>query len=596
MDIWTLDAETFFSDLFSLSRLTNEQYIRSSEFEVHGWAVRDPKGNQFWFERDTITQLKPQLEQGAILAHHAHFDLFILNHRYGIRPKAILCSLSMARLLIGNHLSVSLDSLAKHFGLAAKIVPYSLFKNKHWHELTPEVQQQVAQGALHDVSLTWDLFQILAKTFPPKEYVVVDSTVRMFTEPVLRADVDRLADIWEAEAKHKLDLKANLGVTADQLQSAEQFASLLRAQGVEPETKTSPKGNEIYAFAKTDPFMQDLLQDQDPIIRGLAEARLGEKSTFLQSRAETLGHTASRGAMPVYLFYCGAATTRWSGGDKVNYQNLDSELENCILPPEGYWAFAPDASQIEARLGNWLAGQTDKVEEFRRGEDPYVAVASRFYGRPINKKDHPQERQVGKVLELQCLFGSGAEKIRATLRNQAGILLSPEDALRARDAYRDTHPAVVDCWKACNRLIARLAGGEPLQFGPFIVETGKLYIPGEPAMLYILEYHRDEETPGGYWRRKSRYGWQKTFGSKIFENAVQYAHRIIITDALVRLAKLGYRSLSNKHDSLWFAIPKNNDAEKHREIILREMCVPPPWAPDLPLDAAGGLQIRFGKP
>lgn len=608
VNIICLDYETFFSDDYTLSKMTNEAYLRDPRFEVHGCAVRTPDGTISWLDQTRFRHWAAGVnwQQFAILCHHGQFDAAILSWHYGIKPKVILDTLSMARLLIGNHLSVGLDSLAKQFGLAAKTVPYNLFKGRHWAELPQSVQQEVAAGACHDVELTWQLFEILSKQLPPKEYVVIDQTIRMFSEPVLRADGNKLAEVWEREAKRKLDLLSDIGLTPpsptvaqieeakSKLQSADQFAALLRSQGVEPETKTSPKGNEIYAFAKTDSFMKELADDDDPIIRGLAEARLGCKSTFKQSRAETLGWTASRGNMPVYLFYCGAHTTRWSGGDEVNYQNLDDELESCILPPEDHWAFAPDASQIECRLVNYLAGQWDKIDEFREKKDPYVGVASRFYNRNITKHDK-HERQVGKVLELQCGFGSGAEKIRATLRNQAGITLDAAEAVRARDAYRDTHPEVVAYWGQCGRLLSRIAAGEPKQFGPFIAETGKLYIPGEPVMLYTLEYYRDEEDPSGHWRRKTRHGWQKMYGAKLCENLVQYAHRIIITDALVRLAKLGYRALSNKHDALWFAIKKDADAERHREIILTEMCRPPAWAPDLPLAAEGELKERFGK-
>ena len=94
----------------------------------------------------------------AVLCHHAQFDGLILSHHYGIKPKFWLDTLSMARLCLGNHLSVSLDSLAKHFNLQAKSVPYNLFKGKHWHELSASIQQQVAAGACHDVDLTWEIF------------------------------------------------------------------------------------------------------------------------------------------------------------------------------------------------------------------------------------------------------------------------------------------------------------------------------------------------------------------------------------------------------------------------------------------------------
>ena len=94
----------------------------------------------------------------ACLAHHAQFDGLILSHHYGVKPRVWFDTLSMARLLLGNHLSVGLDSLARHFGLAAKTVPYNLFRGKHWAELDPAIQGQVAAGAIHDVNLTWAIF------------------------------------------------------------------------------------------------------------------------------------------------------------------------------------------------------------------------------------------------------------------------------------------------------------------------------------------------------------------------------------------------------------------------------------------------------
>jgi DNA polymerase len=61
-----------------------------------------------------------------------------------------------------------------------------------------------------------------------------------------------------------------------------------------------------------------------------------------------------------------------------------------------------DLSQIEARGLNWLAGQQDTVELFATGGDPYCAMASRIYGRPISKKHDPDERFMGKQAILGC--------------------------------------------------------------------------------------------------------------------------------------------------------------------------------------------------
>lgn len=163
MNIITIDAETYFDDEFSLKKLTTEAYVRDPRFEVHGWAVKWNAGPAVWVGAAAFftVEWQERLRRSPVLAHHAQFDLFILGHHYGIYPPAILDTLSMARLMLGNHISVSLDSLARHFNLSAKNVPYNLFKGKHWHELDTPTQQLVADGCCHDVELTWQIFNKL---------------------------------------------------------------------------------------------------------------------------------------------------------------------------------------------------------------------------------------------------------------------------------------------------------------------------------------------------------------------------------------------------------------------------------------------------
>jgi DNA polymerase len=323
MRIITLDFETRFDQEYSLSKLSTESYCRDSRFQTIGCAIKwqhniEPR----WYPYRELPHIFANEDWSdiGVIAHHANFDGLILNHHYKVRPKMLFCTLSMARLLLGNHLSVALASLAKHFNLSPKNVPYSLFIGKGWDDLSADVQQQVADGACHDVALTWDLFNILLKDFPLEELEVVDITMRMFTDPLLRADTGLLAQIWEREAAQKEARIAALGVTSEDLQSADKFTALLEAEGVEIEFKDGKNGP-IPAFAKTDDFMRGLLEDDNDRVRGLAEARLGVKSTLMQTRAETIGWMACRrsgrtdGTLPVYLRYCGSHTTRWSGGD-----------------------------------------------------------------------------------------------------------------------------------------------------------------------------------------------------------------------------------------------------------------------------------------
>lgn len=589
MNILTLDFETFFDDDYTLKKkMTTEAYVRDPRFETLMVGLRYQDGHHYYVEQDSIRDVFSEIDWDAtaVLMHHAHFDALILSHHYGIRPKAILCTFSMARLQLGNHISVSLQSLATHYGLAAKTVPYDRFRGRRWADIDPALRQELGAGCLHDIELTWDIFQRLAVGFPQEEYQVIDMTVRMFTEPKLVGDVDTFAKVWTYEAERKKSLLDSLALAPGDLQSADRFAELLRAEGIEPEQKQG-KNELIFAFAKTDQFMVDLLEHDDERIRTLAECRLGIKSTLDQTRAERLGFMATRGPMCLYLSYCAAHTTRWGGGDKINPQNFKrgSNLRKGLKAPPGHKIVKADKSQIECRILNHVAEQWDVIERFSRHEDPYTGIASKFYGREITKAD-PAERGVGKQLELSCGYGAGGSTIvRTAKRGTYGppVQLTETQGLEARDLYRATHPNVVDYWKQASRLIAAIGGtNTTLGWGPLQVTTGCISLQGIPIWYPELHYHRDEEGEG-YWRYKSRKGWVKLYGGKLVENVVQFMSRVDMSQSLLRiLARTNIRPAQLEHDAAVWIVPETL-VTPFVSVVQEEMTRAPTWLPDIPL-------------
>lgn len=617
-----IDYETLFGDDYTLSKMNTESYVRDKRFEAHGAAVKwSPSTSAVWYDdRELRYHFKNEdWSDKFVIHHHAQFDSLIMSHHYGVVPKMVGCTLAMSRLMLGNHIGVSLDSVRSQFGIPAKSTPYKLFRNKRWNELTPQVQQLLGEGACDEVESIWKIFCILMQQgFPVEELDCIDTTIKMFSDPVLRANTEMLAQVWEREVSRKAERQALLNVTPKQIGSNEVFASMLRERGVEPEMKDGKNGP-IYAFAKTDTFMEKLLGDESDEIRALAEARLEVKSTLLQTRAETLGWMASRGSLCVYLRYAGAHTSRWSGGDGSNWQNFTNEdedtvgevtINNAIMAPEGYLLAAPDASQIECRLLNALAGQEDKVEDFRLGRDPYIGVASQFYGRPITKADK-DERQCGKVLELQCGFGSGGPKIAATLRikTKGKIILDAAGALRARDAYRDTHPKVKELWWFAENVLGRMANHESFAWGPMWVQcnaargTKRIVLPNGIHLIYdTLQWHKPDDVEiektgdsSAYWRLKTRHGWAKLYGAKLCENVIQALARVVVSQAMLRLKYMGYRTVSMKHDELWILVPKDGREEEHRQVLIREMSRQLLWMPDVPLNAECVMGERYSK-
>ena len=609
MQVVVLDLETYFSDDYTLKKLSTEAYIRDPRFRAHGAAIKwSANTSAQWYDERQLRYILTQHDWSDtfLIHHHAQFDGLILSHHYDVHPKMFGCTLSMARLLLGNHLSVSLDAVRKHFGIPMKTTPYNLFKGKQWGEMDQGTQRLIGEGACDEVESIYAIFGKLYKDFPVEELAVVDATVKMFVDPCLEGDVDLLAKVWVDEATRKDARMAGLNVSEADLQSSERFAALLRDEGVEPEMKDGKK-KPVYCFAKTDEFMRGLQEHDNDRVRTLAEARLGAKSTITQTRAETLGWMARRGKMPVYLRYCGAHTTRWSGGDGANWQNFKrgSDIRRAIMAPAGFLLAPIDLSQIECRVLNYLAGQEDVIEKFRKGEDPYIGIASQAYGFPVTKA-HAKERGTGKQLELSCGFQAGAKTIQSTAR--LGIYGPPisidiETATQWRDLYRNTHPQVVEYWKTAGRMISRIAGGEPIQWGPMLIKDYKIYGPGGTMLHYetlnfykpeaddeVQEFERD-----GYWRYQTRNGWAKLYSGKLVENVVQWLARIVMSQAMLHIIALGYRVVNTTHDELLVLIPKDGREQEHLRICEAEMKRTPTWLPGIPLDCEGSLGERYSK-
>src|ERR1700677_2756494 len=128
-----LDFETYFGDDYTLSKMTTEAYIRDPRFEAHGAAIKwDKSTSAQWYDQRELAYILKEEDWSDVylIAHHCQFDALILSHHYQVFPAMYGCTLSMSRMCFGNHLSVSLDSVRKYFGMPSKSTPYNLFKGK----------------------------------------------------------------------------------------------------------------------------------------------------------------------------------------------------------------------------------------------------------------------------------------------------------------------------------------------------------------------------------------------------------------------------------------------------------------------------------
>ena len=606
MKIYTIDFETFYSQQYSLSKMTTEEYVRGDEFEVIGVAVQEDDGEPVWCS-GTRKEIKDFLQQhdianNLVLAHNAMFDAAILSWYFGIVPAGWLDTLSMGRALHGSEVGGSLAALTQHYGVGTKGDEVVNALGKKRADFTFEQLHTYGEYCRNDVAITYALFCAM-EAFPPSELRLIDLTVKMFAEPVLLLD----ADILE---HHKVDLadakKALMKViSADQetLNSNPKFAELLRTWNVEPPMKISlTTGKETYAFAKTDEGLKALLEHESPLVQAIVAARLGTKSTLAESRVQRFIDIAQRGAMPVPLRYYAAHTGRWGGDDKINLQNLprSGELKNAIRAPIGYKIIDSDSSQIEARTLAWLAEQDDLTQAFEDGQDVYKIMASAIYNKPevdISK----QERFVGKTTILGCGYGMGAAKFQAQLATM-NVVMELAEAQRIIDVYRKTYPKIVALWASTQKALKAIGNDQSTMLGrPNVLRVdGKqgILLPNGLRLKYPnLRSHTDPETQETGLVYDTKRGktalLTKIYGGKAVENICQALARIIIGEQMLMVARK-YRVVMTVHDAIACVVPEK-EVGTAREYVEMCMKIRPKWALELPLNCESGYGDSYGE-
>lgn len=603
MNIITIDFETAYGGDLGFAKQTTEEYIRDPRFEVIGVAVQVSDGEPEWFSGDAQETYqflaKYDWANSIALAHNAVFDGAIMSWIFDIKPKGWLDTLSMGRALHGTEVGGSLAVLAGHYGLGVKGEQVKQYINYFRKDFTPEELADYGSYCKNDVALTWKLFGAMSGGFPATELRLIDLTIRMFTEPVLRLDRTLLKHHLLTVRQRKDELLQNFD--KDILMSNPQFADMLREMGVEPPMKISPAtGKETYAFSKADEGFKALLDHPNPTVQAMVAARLGVKSTLEETRTERFMGIAARGALPVPLRYYAAHTGRWGGDDKLNLQNLprSSPLKNAILAPAGCKIIDSDSSQIEARTLAWLAGQTDLVEAFDRGEDVYKIMASAIYGKPISEitKD---ERFVGKTTILGAGYGMGAAKFQGQLKN-FGVEVALEEAKRIIDTYRVTYPKIPAFWKEAGRALEAIMAHQTMSLGT----NGVLQIEGQdgiklPNGLYIkypnLRMHQnaDGKSEIVYDTKKGKAVIpNRIYGGKVTENVCQALARIAIGEQMLMVAKK-YRVVMTVHDAIACVVPEA-EVETAKEYVELCMRIRPAWAPELPLNCESGYGDTYG--
>ena len=616
MSFVTLDFETYYAKDFSLTRMTTEEYIRSDQFEVIGVSIKVDDDIPEWIT-GTKEFIKAKLNKvdwanSAVLCHNTQFDGAILSFVFDIIPAYYFDTLCMARAIHGVDAGGSLSALAERYALGKKGIEVVKAQGKRRKDFTDSELADYGMYCCNDVDLTFKLFsELISQGFPQSELDLIDMTLRMYTQPVLCVDQTLLRNRLDEIKQEKRTLLRGLMDTLQvgdeeevrkKLASNPQFAAILTDMDIPVPMKISPTtGKETFALAKNDEGFIALSEHEDPVIQQLCAVRLGTKSTIEESRIErfiSIG-ARNRGRLPIPLKYYGAHTGRWAGADAVNFQNLPSRdkqkaaLKRSVLAPDGHFVINCDSSQIEARVLAWLAGQDELVKQFANGEDVYSVFASKIYNRPISKAN-PVERFVGKTCILGLGYGTGAAKLRHTLKTQPpGADLDEDKCQAIVDLYRQTNNKIPELWTAANNAIKHIVRWTNEEMNEYSLGEHDALRVNQlgirlPNGLYIRYpgLHMNENNKLVY---KSRKGEVTLWGGSVVENVVQALARIIVGEQMLVL-KERYRPVLTVHDAAVIVVPES-ELQEALAFIRQVMSTPPKWAVGLPV----ACEAKYGR-
>lgn len=607
MKLMYVDFETFYSPQYSLRIMDPPSYILDPQFELIMCGVAFDDGPVQIVERDDIERFFNSLDRDNIttVSHNAQFDASILSWKFGWRPKMIIDTLAMSRTIIANRSKRhDLGSIGEHLGLGQKGHAIVDVRGMGYDAIKAAgLWDNFVDYCRTDVELCRNIFKQLAPKLPDEEFLIHDQILRMAVDPVLHADVTLLAEHLAEVQQRKAEVLARamlVGIEGkSDLMSNQKFADVLMGLGVEPPKKISPiTGMSTFAFAKSDEEFQELREHDNPVVRDLVEARLGYKSTIEETRAARLLNIGQlefphhgEHMMPVAL-RIGAARTHRLGGDwKCNFQNLGrkSKLRKALMAPPGQVLVAADAAQIEARMLAWYCGQSDVVEQFRKGEDVYASFASRLFGYQITKDNDPQKRFLGKTAVLGCGYGCGPDKFAMMVKSLsaldgAPLVLSDAQSTEIVEGYRRYNNMISSKWQWMrNNAIPVMAGK-----GKTLIDDGPVKFMHETVIGpngLTMQYPQLRWVDGNFIYNDGGIPTKFYFG-KLIENVIQHMARVFIMQAAHRMiplaSNLGARLVLQVHDELVYAVPEEH-AQLLKGYLHQEMTREPQWAPGLPL-------------
>jgi len=638
-DFLLIDFETYFDKEYSLSKLSTINYIKDEKFEPICIGYYHDGHTFVDFNPDAWIRVNKKLygdnfENVTVIAKNVKFDISILTEHYGVWPPYVIDVQDLTHMWDAR-MKHSLAKVAKMFKLNPK-GDTKQFMGLHRQDFLDDYSQQekMRKYCKNDVKLEWQLFQMLFNQLLPQhdyynfELQVAKHTLDMYINKSFKLDLVGAYELKEKMEFEQQETAAATGHSIEELSKNKYFVKLLKEALPEGESVPMKQGKRglIPALAKNDNGMYSLLNHPDESVRKLAKARQAVKSWPLHiNRVGRLIRQAEAtdGHIGAPLVYWGCVTGRYSGTEKVNFQNfggkgrgvplhpLIAAVRGLLMAPEGCLLGISDSEQIEARVLAWFAGQDDLLEGFAKDEDVYSIFGKDIFGHRIWKPKGNEPEPIKKLLSIQRGFAKdtilGAGYGMGTLRFYNNCYANPNlkplfdsgkysygfvDKLIKK--YRKKYSRIPKFWKDLEKAFKWVIK-YPSKTVSISEGRVSFYRKGTSVWMVLpsgreIQYRHASIGKNG----NIKYHWSNNiWAGHITENLVQAVSRDLLVHWTMELKK-HYPVILSVHDETVSLVPENDS--KAKKIITDCMCSRPAWLDDkLPLSAETELSERYKK-
>lgn len=593
MKTFAVDFETFYSDDFSIGETGTYKYLRDERTDIYLVSV---VGENFEFVGSPKEFDWEILSQARLVMHNASFDGDVINalREKGVIPSAVsfadmCCSADMSCALGGPR---SLKNAAKAW-LAMEMSKdvRDRMKNKRFCDLGPEEKEELKKYALDDARITYKLWMEYSEYWSETERAV-SKLNRELGWYGCRIDVPSLEKQKQTLHAILFDTEKLIPWSSEDvpLLSPKRLRKYCLEQGI-----TLPK-----SVAEKNPEYIEWLKDYEDKVEVIKHLRNWRKANILLQKLNILeSRVREDGTFVTELKYVGASQTgRFSGMAKFNLQNLPREDWNgvdirklFIARPDKTLVVA-DYSQIEARVVNWLSGNTKMLDTMREGWNIYEAFAKSTnmaeFEKGTLKKKNPQIYAAAKAQTLGASYGLGHVKFVTVAPILTGGAYTPtlEESKLAISNFRKNNPCIVSYWKRLEEgFLNHIRRASTNRRFDYVVT-----LPSGREMVYWsptcnLEYRKENNADAPLL---------KTWGGKLCENMCQAVARDIMVDAMLRLTKQNIQILFTVHDEIVAEVPSAT-AEQAEKEIQKIMSTAPAWAEGLPLGVETKITEHYEK-